>query len=104
GGGGGGFGRGGGRFAQIDEQTLTEVAKMTGGEYFKAENADALSKVLLDLPGAIVLQRKKVEITFWFAFAGALLVLIGVALAQWWNRTLAVPTAGQPSQVVRVGG
>jgi Ca-activated chloride channel family protein len=39
---GGGFGRGG-LYRQIDEETLTQVADMTGGEYFQAKDADALS-------------------------------------------------------------
>jgi Ca-activated chloride channel homolog len=81
----GGFG--GRRFQQIDEPTLREVAEMTGGEYFAAEDAQQLSRVLRDLPSAIVLQRQDVEITVWFALAGALLVLAGVGLAQWWNRS-----------------
>ena len=85
----GGFGRG--RFQVIDEETLTQVAKMTGGEYFKAENAEALTDVLLDLPNTIVLQKRNVEITVWFALAGALLVLVAVGLAQWWNRTTGPP-------------
>jgi Ca-activated chloride channel family protein len=82
----GGFGRG--RYQQIDEETLTAVAEMTGGEYFQAEDAEALTGVLLDLPSSIVLQRENVEITVWFAIIGALFVLVGVGLAQWWNRSI----------------
>jgi Ca-activated chloride channel family protein len=85
----GGFGRG--RYQQVDEETLTAVAEMTGGEYFQAEDAEALSEVLRDLPSAIVLQRQNVEITVWFAFFGALLVLVAVGLAQWWNRSTPMP-------------
>lgn len=86
----GGFG-GRGRYMQADEGTLTEVAEMTGGEYFQAEDTDALTDVLLDLPDTIVLQRADVEITAWFALAGALLVLTGLGLAQWWQRTVVAP-------------
>jgi Ca-activated chloride channel homolog len=82
-----GFGGGRGRFQQIDEATLTEVAEMTGGEYFQAQDAEALSRILRDLPSSIVLQEQNVEITVWFALGGALLVLIAVGLAQWWNRS-----------------
>ncbi|GAA2637693.1 hypothetical protein GCM10010399_83670 [Dactylosporangium fulvum] len=85
GGPGGGFG-GRGRFQQMDEATLTRVAEMTGGEYFKAEDAKALGDVLRDLPSEMTLQRKDTEITVWFAFAGALLVLVAFGLSQWWNR------------------
>jgi Ca-activated chloride channel family protein len=84
----GGYGGGGrgGRYQQIDEVTLTRVAEMTGGEYFQAEDAEALSGVLLDLPSSIVLQRQDMEITVWFALAGAVLILVAVGLSQWWNR------------------
>ncbi|MGI5184510.1 vWA domain-containing protein [Dactylosporangium sp. CA-152071] len=82
---GGQFG-GRGRFQDMDEGTLTKVAETTGGKYFKAEDAEALGDVLRDLPSQVTLQRKKTELTSWFALAGALLVLLAVALSQWWNR------------------
>jgi len=88
---GGGPGRGG-RFQQIDEQTLTKVAESTGGKYFQAKDAEALSRVLLDLPSSIVFERQNVEITVWFALAGAAFVLVAVGLSQWWNRSRPVPT------------
>lgn len=81
----GGFG-GRGRYLLLDEETLTTVAETTGGEYFQAEDAEQLSSVLRDLPSSIILQKQNVEITVWFALAGALLVLAAVGLAQWWNR------------------
>jgi Ca-activated chloride channel family protein len=81
----GGFG--GGRFNQgLDEDTLTQVATITGGRYFQAKDAKALSGVLINLPSSIVLQHKHSEITAWFALTGALLVLVAVGLAQWWSR------------------
>jgi len=88
----GGFGGGRGRYQQIDEETLTQVADMTGGEYFQAEDAKALSSVLLDLPNSMTFQRRDIEITVWFALAGAVLILVGVGLAQWWNRSNPLPT------------
>ncbi|MDG4825474.1 VWA domain-containing protein [Asanoa sp. WMMD1127] len=95
--GGGGFG--GRRYQNIDEPTLREVAELTGGEYYKAEDAAELSRVLRDLPSNIVLQRQDQEITGWFALAGALLVLAAVALAQWWARPpVRSSTAAPPSR------
>jgi hypothetical protein len=41
----------------------------------------------MDLPNAIVLQRRNVEITVWFALVGAVFVLVAVGLTQWWNRS-----------------
>ncbi|HTJ34844.1 MAG TPA: VWA domain-containing protein [Dactylosporangium sp.] len=87
GGPGGGFGFGGrGRFQDMDEPTLTKVAEMTGAKYFKADNAKALTDVLQDLPSQVTLQKRKTELSFWFALVGALLVLAAVGLAQWWSR------------------
>ena len=77
----------GGRFQQIDEGTLTEVAEKTGGEYFQADDAEALRR---GPAGSAQLDRaagQDVELTVWFALAGALLVLVAVGLAQWWNRS-----------------
>jgi Ca-activated chloride channel family protein len=84
----GGFGGiGGGRRNQgLDEDALTQVANLTGGKYFQAKDAKQLTGVLMGLPNAIVLQHKHMEITVWFALAGAVLVLVAVGLAQWWNR------------------
>jgi Ca-activated chloride channel family protein len=83
-----GRGFGGGRNQGIDEETLTQVASITGGKYFQAQDAKELTGALLDLPDSMVLQRKNTEITVWFALAGALLVLAAVGLAQWWNRSV----------------
>ena len=88
----GGFGRGG-RYQVIDEEMMTQVADLTGGEYFQAEDAQELHEVLKDLPSSISLQRKDMEITVWFALAGALLVMVAVGLAQWWNRSTPGPGA-----------
>jgi Ca-activated chloride channel family protein len=95
----GGFG-GGGRNQQIDDETLTRVADATGGRYFKAEDSATLTNVLLDLPSSISLQRKDMEVTVWFALAGAVLVLVAAGLTQWWNRNrtdaLPAPPARTP--------
>ena len=85
GGGGFGGGRGGGN-REIDEDALTRVADLTGGRYFKAEDAEQLTGVLGDLPREFGLTRQNVEITVWFLLLGTLLVISGVALSLWWNR------------------
>ncbi len=77
----------GGRYQVMDEGTLTKVAEMTGGKFFHAEDAEELNEVMADLPSSISLQQEDVEITVWFALAGAVLVLVAVALSQWWNRS-----------------
>jgi Ca-activated chloride channel family protein len=102
GGPGGGFGGGRGRVQEIDEEALTQVADLTGGRYFKAQDADELNGVLGDLPKEIGLHKENVEISFWFVLAGALLVFTGIGLSLWWNRApgLAIrrlPDSGQPA-------
>ncbi|MCB0156410.1 MAG: VWA domain-containing protein [Anaerolineae bacterium] len=87
--GGGGFGGGGGsfrRFLVIDEPTLQGVADMTGGAYYRAENADQLLEVFRNLPTQITLQKQNLEISVFFAGAGALFVATAVGLSLLWNR------------------
>lgn len=84
GGGFGGGGRGGAR--DLDEQALTQVADLTGGRYFKAQDAAQLTDVLGDLPGEFGLVKQDVEVTVWFVALGLLLTFTGVGLSMWWNR------------------
>jgi Ca-activated chloride channel homolog len=87
GGGFGGGGFGGGRNVQdLDSNELQQVAAITGGKYFQATDAKALSDTLLNLPSSIRLQHRPEELTVWFALGGALLVLAALGLTQWWNR------------------
>ena len=74
------------QFVDRDEPTLRGVAEMTGGEYYRAENADQLVGVFDDLPQRVVRQDEKHEITVYFAFLGALLVITAFGLSMWWNR------------------
>jgi Ca-activated chloride channel family protein len=83
--------RGGGsgnfrRFLIIDEETLQGVADMTGGEYFRAEDADQLLNIFLDLPTQIELQNEETEISVFFAALGAIFALAAIALSMRWNR------------------
>lgn len=88
-GGGGGFGR----VQEIDEDTLSEVARITGGKYFRAQDAEQLDGVLSDLPSNIVTQRQKVEMSVWFVLAGTLLLFAAVTLSVLWNRALSIPSS-----------
>lgn len=63
------------QFLVIDEDTLTEVAETTGGEYFRAEDATELIDVFEQLPSQIVLQEQEVEITVGFLIASIFLML-----------------------------
>jgi Ca-activated chloride channel family protein len=62
------------------------VATTTGGEYYAATDAKELTDTLLNLPDTIALQHRRIEVSVWFALAGAMLALAAVVLAQWWSR------------------
>ena len=59
---------------------------MTGGEYFRAEDADQLLDIFLNLPAEIELQEENLEISVLFAALGAILTLMAVASSLLWNR------------------
>jgi Ca-activated chloride channel family protein len=86
---GGGFGGGGGgfrRFLVIDEATLQGVADITGGSYYRAENADQLLEVFQNLPTEITLQTESLEISVLFVILGAIFAALAIALSLLWNR------------------
>jgi Ca-activated chloride channel family protein len=80
-------GAGGRQFLVIDEPTLRGVADMTGGAFYRAEDADQLRGVFANLPQQIVLQEEQREISVAFAIVGALLAATAVGLSLLWNRT-----------------
>ena len=84
-GGRGGFGGLGGpdvrRYLQVDEDALRTVATTTGGEYFKATDADQLNGVLSDLPKYVKVEQQDLEITAGFAALAAVLLVAGLWLS-----------------------
>jgi len=86
-----GFGRvdpyyGGGQFRRgIDEETLQQVADMTGGLYYAAASVDGLQRVFDDLPTSIITRIEVMEISVVFAVLGAALVALALGLALRWN-------------------
>jgi Ca-activated chloride channel family protein len=85
--GGGGPPRGGFRQALvIDEPTLQQVADITGGTFYKAEDAEQLRGVFASLPNQIELQKEHREISVAFAIVGALLAMAAIGLSLLWNR------------------
>ncbi|WP_214404075.1 VWA domain-containing protein [Pseudonocardia lacus] len=82
---GAGGGAGGRSFLVADEPTLREVAEVTGGEYFAADDADRLQAVLRDLPRTIATQQRDVEISVGLVGLAILLVGAGVWTAARWT-------------------
>ncbi|MFL5757452.1 MAG: VWA domain-containing protein [Chloroflexota bacterium] len=83
---GGGFGGAPGGFRRaIDEETLTGIATMTGGEYHTAESADELQSVFQSLPTYLITKNEAIEITAAFAALGVILVGGALLLGQAWR-------------------
>ena len=82
--GGGGGGGGGRSYLVADEAALREVATVTGGEYFAADDADRLQNVLEDLPRSVATQHRDVEIAVGLVGMAVVLLLASVwAAARW---------------------
>jgi Ca-activated chloride channel homolog len=94
--GGGGFGGFGGYGGQpggqrnpfeADFGALMQISRTTGGTFYRAQDAKQLSSALAKLPAAFTIVRKHIDIAYWFAAAGGLIIAAAVALSLWWNRT-----------------
>jgi Ca-activated chloride channel homolog len=75
GGGGGGFRRG------IDEVTLTNVAKLTGGTYYSASSAGELQNAFQNLPAYFSSTRGTMEIGAFFTAFAVLMIVIAMILS-----------------------
>jgi len=82
---GGGFGGGGGFRRGIDEETLIDIADLTGGEYYQATSASELDEVFKSLPTYLIAKRESMEISFAFAALGALLATTAILLSLIWH-------------------
>ena len=82
--GGNSFGGGGFR-REIDEETLTQVANITGGKYYAATSADELQKVFQSLPTYVIATRQTTEISVFFTALAVLLAILAMTLAFLWH-------------------
>lgn len=83
---GGGGGGGGGNFRRgIDEETLKQVAAMTGGAYFAASSTGELEDVFRNLPVQLMTVTEITEISVIFAALGAVFVLLAIILSMIWH-------------------
>jgi Ca-activated chloride channel family protein len=72
-----------------DYPTLMQIAKTTGGTFYRARDASQLSSALSKLPAAFTVVHKQVDVAAAFAALGGLLTAVAVALSLWWNRAVA---------------
>jgi len=80
--------------ADIDEETLQQIAAATGGQYFRATDSQALKQIFstIDRMERTDLKvrgyTRHTEQFAWFLYPGALLILLELALARTLLRTL----------------
>ena len=85
GGGQGGFGFGG-RFSRApDRDTLRAIATTTGGEYFAARSAEALSSAYQDLGSRLGRAERQTEVTFLFVAAAGIALAGAAGLSRFWD-------------------
>jgi len=83
------FGGGSGGFRrEIDEETLKQVAAMTGGTYHLAESSTELQTVFDNLPTQLFTVTETTEISVIFAAIGAFFIVLAILLSLRWNPLL----------------
>ena len=74
-------------YLQLDEPTLREVARMTGGDYHHAGTAEKLRGVYETLGSQMQIVKRETELAPLLALAAALLALMaGVLSVLWFGR------------------
>ena len=69
---------------KLDEETLKQVARMTGAQYFNAGSAEDLRTVYEGLSHRVVTQKKQTELTGLVALGAALLMVVAAGLSIAW--------------------
>jgi Ca-activated chloride channel family protein len=79
------FAGGGGFRRELDEETLKQIADMTGGSYYAATSAGELQNVFQNLPTYLVTTRETIEISAFFTTIAALLLMAAIILSFFWH-------------------
>jgi Ca-activated chloride channel homolog len=69
---------------QLDEPTLREVARVTGGEYHHAGTAQDLRSVYQNLGSRLQIQTRETELTALLALIAAILVVVAGSMSVLW--------------------
>ena len=89
--GGGGFnqqfgnGFGGGFRRDIDEETLKQIAGMTGGKYYAATSASELQSIFQSLPTYVIATHENIEISVFFTAFAVLAATLALILSLRWH-------------------
>lgn len=70
--------------SRLDEVPLQDIAKLTNGAYYRAENAESLRDIYENVDLQLTISGEKMEVTAIFAGSGLLLLMLGMALTLFW--------------------
>ena len=73
-------------YARVDEETLQAVAKATGGEFFRAQNAQDLANIYAKLSSRVAMETRDTEVSVLMGLAALLLVVSSLGLSMVWLR------------------
>jgi Ca-activated chloride channel family protein len=76
-------------YLQLDEPTLREVARLTGGDYHHAGTAEKLRSVYETLGSQMQVVKRETEVTALLAMFSALLTMVAATLSVVWFRRIA---------------
>lgn len=71
-------------FTQVDEAALRQIAEITEGTYFNAQDAEDLHEIYESIEPRLRVEREETEVTAIFAGVSILLLLAGGALSLLW--------------------
>ncbi|MDB4840324.1 VWA domain-containing protein [Nitrosopumilus sp.] len=66
------------QYAELDEQTLQDIASSTGGNYFKSLDEQGLNKILLELNTNLEYETELSTIRDWFIGSAIIILLIDI--------------------------
>jgi Ca-activated chloride channel family protein len=69
---------------KLDQDTLQQIASVSGGTYFNATSASELTKVYDNIDLKVTTEQKKTEITFAVTGVSIVLLVVGAALSLVW--------------------
>ncbi len=70
--------------SQLDETALKEIASVTNGSYYRAEDEKSLLEIYRNVDLQLTIRGEKTEVTAIFAALGLLFLLVGGALSLLW--------------------
>jgi Ca-activated chloride channel family protein len=71
-------------YLQLDEPTLREVARMTGGDYHQAGTAEKLRSVYENMGSQLLVSRRETELSGLISLVSALFAIAGGTLSVLW--------------------